>query len=92
MRQTLTLDWFWTSVVMNFIVKLSLSKKPLTEVFYNSILTIVNQLIKEVWFIPYKKVSNAEELTYIFLQNVTALQDLSDEIISDWDKLFISNF
>ena len=35
---------------------------------------------------------NTEELAYIFLRNVTALQDLSDEIISDRDKLFISNF
>ena len=60
--------------------------------FYNSILIIVNQLTKEVQFILYKKVLNAEELAYIFLQNITALQDLSDEIISDQDKLFISNF
>ena len=67
MRQTLTLDQLWASVVMDFIVKLSLLKKFLTEVFYNSILTIVNQLIKEVWFILYKKVSNTEELAYIFL-------------------------
>ena len=92
MRQTLTLDWLWASVVMDFIVKLSLSKKLLTEVFYNLILTIVNQLTKKVWFILYKKVSNTEELTYTFLRNVTALQDLSDEIISDRDKLFMSNF
>ena len=42
MRQTLTSDWLWASVVMNFIVKLSFSKKLLTKVFYNSILTIVN--------------------------------------------------
>ena len=77
---------------MNFIVKLSLLKKLLTKVFYNSILIIVNWLIKEVQFISYKKVLNTEELTYIFLRNVTALQDLSDEIIFDRDKLFILNF
>ena len=77
---------------MNFIVKLSLSKKLLTKVFYNSILITVNQLIKEVQFISYKKVLNTEELTYIFLRNVTALQDLSDKIISDRDKLFMLNF
>ena len=92
MRQTLTLDWFWASVVMNFIVKLSLLKKLLTRVFYNLILTIVNWLIKEVQFISYKKVLNAEELAYTFLRNVTTLQDLSDKIISDKDKLFMSNF
>ena len=92
MKQTLTSNWLWTFIVMNFIMKLSLSKKLLTKVFYNLILMIVNWLMKEVWFILYKKVSNAEELAYTFLRNVTALQDLSDEIISDRDKLFMSNF
>ena len=58
---------------MNFIVKLSLLKKFLTKVFYDLILIIVNWLIKEVQFILYKKVSNAEELAYTFLRNVTAL-------------------
>ena len=77
---------------MNFIVKLSLLKKLLIKIFYNSILTIVNQLIKEVQFILYKKVLNIEELTYIFLRNVTALQDLLNKIISDRDKLFMSKF
>ena len=91
-RQTLTSDWFWTSIVMNFIVKLLFSKKLLTEVFYDLILMIVNWLIKEVWFISYKKVLNTEELAYTFLRNVTTLQDLSDEIIFNKDKLFMSNF
>ena len=92
MKQALTSDWLWALMVMNFIVKLSLSKELLTKVFYNSILTIVNWLMKEVHFILYKKASNTEELAYTFLQNVTALQDLPDEIISDQDKLFTSNF
>ena len=77
---------------MNFIVKLSLLKKLLTKVFYDLILTIVNWLMKEVQFILYKKVSNAEELAYTFLRNITALQDLSDKIILNRDKLFMSNF
>ena len=77
---------------MNFIVKLSLLKKLLTRVFYNSILIIVNQLIKEIQFILYKKVLNIEELTYIFLRNITALQDLLNKIIFNRDKLFTSKF
>ena len=83
MRQASTLNQLWAFIVMDFIVKLPLSEEPLTGVFYNLILTIVDQLMKEVQFIPYKKASNAEELAYMFLQNVTALQDLPDEIISD---------
>ena len=92
MRQILTSDQLWASVVMNFIVKLSLLKEFLTKVSYDLILMIVNWLIKEVWFILYKKVLNAEELVYTFLRNVTALQDLLNKIISDRDKLFMSNF
>ena len=53
MKQTLTSDWLWTSVAINFIVKLLFLKKFLTKVFYNLILMIVNWLIKEVWFISY---------------------------------------
>ena len=77
---------------MNFIVKLPPSKKLLTEVIYDSILIIVNQLTKKVRFLPYKEAFNAEELTYTFLRNVIVLQELSDKIISDRDKLFMSRF
>ena len=77
---------------MNFIVKLPPSKKLLTKVIYNLILIIVNQLTKKVRFLPYKEVSDVKELTYTFLKNVTALQGLSDKIISDRDKLFTSRF
>ena len=52
---------------MNFIVKLLLSKKLLTRVFYDVILTIVNQLTKKVRFLSYKEASDAEEQTYTFL-------------------------
>ena len=92
MKTAPTPSQLWASVVMNFIVKLPPSKKLLTRVIYNSILIIVNQLTKKVRFLPYKEVSDAEELTYTFLRNVTVLQGLSDEIISDRDKLFTSRF
>ena len=92
MRTVLTPDQLWASVVMNFIVKLSLSEKLLTEVIYNSILIIVDWLTKKVRFLPYKEASDAEELAYTFLRNVIVLQELSNKIISDKDKLFILRF
>ena len=82
----------WISIVMNFIVKLSLSKKSLTNVLYNLILIIVNQLTKKARFVSYFKASDAEDLAYTFLQNVTAFNKLLKEIISDRDKLFTFNF
>ena len=77
---------------MNFIVKLSLLKKSLTNISYNLILTIVDQLTKKVRFISYLEASDAEELAYTFLQNITVFNKLLKEIISDRDKLFIFNF
>ena len=73
-------------------MKLLLSKKLLTKVVYNSILIVVDQLIKEARFISYCETLNAEELAYIFLRNVTAFNELLEEIISDRNKLFIFNF
>ena len=73
MRTALTLNQPWASIVMNFIVKLPLSKEPLTKVIYDLILIIVNWLTKKVRFLPYKEASDAEELTYTFLRNVTVL-------------------
>ena len=73
MRTALTSSQLWASIVMNFIVKLSPLKEPLTGVIYDSILIIVDWLTNEVRFLPYKEVSDAEELTYMFLQNVTVL-------------------
>ena len=52
---------------MNFIVKLLLLKKLLTEVLYNLILTVVDQLIKETRFILYLETLNTEKLAYTFL-------------------------
>ena len=73
MRTVSTSSQLWASIVINFIIKLSPSKKLLTEVIYNSILIIVDWLIKKVRFLPYKEVSDVKELVYTFLQNVTAL-------------------
>ena len=77
---------------MNFIIKLSQSKKLLTEVLYNLILTVVDQLIKETRFISYLEVLNTEKLVYIFLQNIIVFNKLLEKIISNRNKLFILNF
>jgi hypothetical protein len=41
----------WSSVTMDFITKLSMSKDPATGVKYNSILTVVDRLTKWAYFI-----------------------------------------
>ena len=77
---------------MDFIVKLSTSKKVITGVAYDSVLIVTDRLIKYAYFIPYKKGLTAEELAYAFNRNVIANHGIPEEIISNRDKLFTLKF
>ena len=59
---------------------------------YNSILVIVNILTKYTYLEPYKEVSIAENLVYIFNKIVIARHRILDKIVSDRDKLFTLQF
>ncbi len=82
----------WKSIALNFIVKLSKSRKRVIETTYDFILIITNRLIKYEYFLSYKKVTFAKDLTYTFLRMIVANHELSDKIISNRDKLFTSKF
>ena len=82
----------WTSVALDFIVKLSKSKESITKVIYNSILMITNRLMKYGYFMPYKEASLAENLVYTFYKYMIRNHGMPEEIISDRDKLFTSKF
>jgi hypothetical protein len=82
----------WKSIALDFIIKLLLSKKALTGVIYNSILVVTNRLIKYAHFISYKKGLTVEELVYTFNKNIITNYRILEEIISNKDKLFTSNF
>jgi len=77
---------------LNFIVKLSKSKEKVIKTMYDSILMITDKLIKYEYFLSYKKATFAKDLIYTFLKTIVANHDLSDEIISNKDKLFTSKF
>ncbi len=87
-----TSDHAWRSIALNFIIKLSKSKKRVTRITYDSILMITDKLIKYEYFLSYKKATFAKDLTYTFLRMIVANHDLSDEIISNRNKLFTSKF
>ena len=53
---------------------------------------IICKFTKYKYFIPYLKISTAEDLIYMFLRNIYNNYKLPEKIISDKDKLFISNF
>ena len=57
---------------------------------YNSILIIVNILIKYAYLKLYKKVSITKDLVYIFNKIVITRYRILNKIVSDRDKLFTS--
>ena len=87
-----TSDRVWKNIALNFIVKLLKFKKKVLKAIYDLILIITNRLIKNEYFLLYKKVTFAKDLTYTFLRTIVVNYKLSDEIISNRDKLFISKF
>jgi len=87
-----TSDHAWKSIALNFIVKLSRLKERVMRTTYNFILMITDRLIKYKYFLSYKKATFAEDLTYTFLRMIVANHELSDEIISNRNKLFTSKF
>ena len=82
----------WSTVALDFITKLPLSKEPLTGIEYDSILVIVDSLTKFAYLEPYKEASTAEDLAYIFNKVVIARHGIPDRLVLDRDKLFTSQF
>jgi len=64
-------------ISVDFITKLPLAQE------YNSILVVVNRLIKSVHFIPTTKKTLAEGLARLFRDNMWKLHRLPESIISD---------
>ena len=61
-------DRVWSSVLLDFIIKLLLSKEPMTKTEFDSILVVVDRLTKWKTFILYKESSTAEDLIYVFFR------------------------
>jgi hypothetical protein len=82
----------WDSIALDFIVKLPLSKEPISMASYDSILVITERLTKFGHFIPYKEASTASDLAYSFLRNIVGIHGMPREIISDRGSVFTSKF
>ena len=77
---------------MNFIVKLPPLKDLTWGVRFDSILMIVNQLMKYMMFIPFRESATASVLVYTILQELVSNHGLPKKFITDQDKLFTSKF
>jgi hypothetical protein len=62
----------WTSIVLDFVIKLLLLQDPITRIKYDSILVIIDRFTKYTYIIPYLEANIAEDLVYIFLKIVVA--------------------
>lgn len=82
----------WTLIALDFIIKLLKSKELITKVLFDSILVIIDRLIKYGYFILYREASSAKELAYVFLKYVVANHGMLKKINSDCNKLFMSKF
>ena len=81
-----TYDTPFTSIAMDFIVKLPLSKS------YNTILTIMDTFSKASIFIPCNESINAENTAKLYATYVLPHYGLPTRIISDQDPCFTSTF
>jgi hypothetical protein len=80
----------WTSIVLDFVVKLLLLRDLIIGIEYDSILVVIDRLIKYTYIILYLEASIIEDLAYIFLRVIIANYSALEEMISNRDKLFIS--
>jgi hypothetical protein len=82
----------WKSIAWDFVVKLPLSREPVTGKEYDSIFVITDRLTKYAYMLPFNETCTAEDVAYTFLRTIVANHGTPDEIISDRDKLFTSKF
>ena len=66
-----------------------MSKKSLIDTIYNSILVIMNILIKYTYLELYKEALTIKDLVYIFNKIIIVRYRILDKIVLDRDKLFI---
>ena len=81
----------WTDIIMNFVTNLSESK-AWNETTYDSILVVVDRLIKMTHYISITKTMIAENLVEILIRKIIRLHDLSSSITTDRDSVFISKY
>jgi hypothetical protein len=82
----------WTSVTMDFIVKLPKSLEPGLAWLCNTILVIVNQLTKAVKFVLTEELITTEECAYEVKKALFSEHGVPEEFITNRDKLFTLKF
>ena len=82
----------WQAIVIDFIVKLLLSANPVTKESYDGIIVVTDRFTKFGRFIPYCETQIATDLAYVFIKYIVVNYRMLEQLVSDRDKLFTSNF
>ncbi|RAR00039.1 Transposon-encoded protein with TYA [Stemphylium lycopersici] len=82
----------WTSVTMDFIVKLPKSLELGSNRLCDTILVIVDRLTKATKFVPTEETITAEECAYEVTKALISEHGVPEEFITDRDKLFTSKY
>ena len=77
---------------MNFIIKLFKFKNSTIDMNYDSILVIIDRLIKYSHIILFKKAFTTKQLNFIVLDQLVRYHEISKNITSNKDKLFTFNY
>ncbi len=77
---------------MNFIIKLPKSTNLAIGDKYDSILVMIDKLIKYSHIIACKDKFTTKQLEYIVLNRLIRYHDIPKGLTSDKDKLFTSNY
>jgi hypothetical protein len=78
-------EWKWEVVTIDFITKL-----PRTTKQHDSIMVVVDKLIKVAHFIVVKMTQKATNIVEIYMKEISMLHGVSKEIVSDQDYKFSS--
>jgi hypothetical protein len=82
----------WTNISIDFVTGLPLSRDPAIGLAYDAILVIVDRFTKYTLFIPFRKNYTAIQLAHILKDRLIRNHGIPKSIISNRDKLFISNY
>ncbi|KAH7556815.1 reverse transcriptase [Bipolaris maydis] len=82
----------WTSVTMDFIVKLPKSREPGSGRLCDTVLVIVCRLTKGAKFVPTEETITADECAYEVSKAMVSEHGIPEEFITDRDKLFTSKY
>ena len=82
----------WEDISMDFITKLPKSRDPVTGVTYDAIMVIVDRFTKYLITVPFKETHTAEQLGHLLLDRLVRDHGVPITIITDRDKLFMSNY